>query len=38
MGQEGYGTSMHSAEGLTNEDSLTEVIKKYAERATQVEE
>ena len=34
MGQEGYVTAMHAVEDLTNGDSLTEAVKKYAERAT----
>ena len=38
MGQEGYVTSMHAAEDLTDGDFLTEAVKKYAERATQAEE
>ena len=38
MGQEGYGTAMHAAEDLTDGDLLMEPVKKYAERATQVEE
>ena len=38
MGQEGYGTAMHGAGYLTDRDSLTEGVKKYAERSTQAEE
>ena len=38
MGQEGYGNSMHATEDLTEGNSLTEAITKYAERATQAEE
>ena len=35
MGKEGYGTSMHDAEELTDRNSLTEAVTKYAERAIQ---
>ena len=38
MGKHGYGTAMHVAGDLTDADSLTEAVKKYAERATQAEE
>ena len=38
MGQEGYGTAMHNAEELTNGNSLTEAVTKYAEREIQEEE
>ena len=38
MGQEGYGTSMHDAEELTDGNSLREAVTKYAERATQEKE
>ena len=30
MGQEGYVTAMHAAEGLTDGDSPTEAVTKYA--------
>ena len=29
-----YGIDMHAAEDLTNGDSLTEAVTKFAERAT----
>ena len=35
MGREGYGTDMYDAEELTDGNSLTESVTKYAERATQ---
>ena len=38
MGQEGYGTAMHNAEELTNGNSLTEAVTKYAQREIQEEE
>ena len=38
MVQEGYSIDMHSAEDLTDGDSMTEAVKKYAEGATQAEE
>ena len=38
MGKEGYGTTMHATENLTEGDSLTEAVTKYVERATQDEE
>ena len=38
MGQEGYGTSMHTTEELTNRDLLMEAVTKYAEREKQGEE
>ena len=38
MGKEGYGTSMHAADDLTDGDSLTEAVTKYVERVTQAEE
>ena len=38
MGKHGYGTAIHVAGDLTDADSLTEAVKKYAERATQEEE
>ena len=33
--QEGYGTTMHAMDDLTNENSPTEAVTKYAERVTQ---
>ena len=38
MGKEGYGTTMHATENLTEGDSLTEAVTKYVERAKQDEE
>ena len=38
MVHERYGTSMHEAEDLPDGELLTEVVTKYAERATQAEE
>ena len=38
MGQELYGTAKHATEYLTDGNSLTEAVTKYAERATQAEE
>ena len=38
MGEEGYVTSMHTAEDLTNTDFLIGVVTKYVERMTQDEE
>ena len=38
MGQEGYGAAMHATEELTDRDSITEEVTKYAEIATLVEE
>ena len=38
MGKEEYGTAMHAAEDLTDGDSLTRSVTKYAERATLAEE
>ena len=38
MGQESYGTAMHSAEDLTNGGFLTEAVTKYVEREAQAEE
>ena len=38
IGEKGYGISMHTTEDLTDGDSLTEAVPKYAERATQAEE
>ena len=35
MGRYGYGTAMNATEELTDGDSLTEAVTKYAERATQ---
>ena len=35
MGQEGYSIAMNATEDLADEDSLTEAVTKYAERATQ---
>ena len=35
--QEGYGTAFHAKETMGNEESLTETIPKYAERASQAE-
>ena len=37
IGDKGYGISMHTTEDLTDGDSLTEAVSKYAERATQAE-
>ena len=36
MGQE-FGVAMHAADTNTEEDSLTEAVTKYAERATRAE-
>ena len=36
MGQE-FGAAMHATDTNTEEDSLTEAVTKYAERATQAE-
>ena len=38
MEQEGYATTMHAMEDLTDGDSLTEAVTKYVERLTQVED
>ena len=35
--QEGYGTVFHAKEAMSNEESLTETIVKYAKRASQAE-
>ena len=35
--QEGYGTAFHAEETMSNEETLTETIVKYAERAIQAE-
>ena len=35
--QEGYGTTFHSEETMSNEKTLTETIVKYAERSSQAE-
>ena len=32
--QEVYGTAFHAKEAMSNEESLTETIMKYAERAS----
>ena len=38
MGQEGCGTAIHATEDLTDGDSLTVAVTKYAERSTHAEE
>ena len=38
MVHERYGTSMHEAEDLPDGELRTEMVTKYAERATQAEE
>ena len=38
MVKDGCGTTVHTAEDLTDGDFLTEAVIKYAERATQDEE
>ena len=38
MGNEGYGTSMHATEDLTDGGFMTEAVTKYVERSIQVEE
>ena len=38
MGQEEYGTSIHTMEELTDRDLLMEAVTKYVEREKQVEE
>ena len=35
--QEGYGTAFHAEETMSKEETLTETIMKYAERASQAE-
>ena len=35
--QEGYGTEFRDEETMSNEESLTEIIVKYSERASQEE-
>ena len=35
--QEGYGTAFHAKEAISDEESLTETIMKYAELASQAE-
>ena len=35
--QEGYGTAFHAKETMSDEESLTETIVKYTERASQAE-
>ena len=32
--QEGYGTAFHAEETMSNEETLTETIVKYAQRAS----
>ena len=35
--QEGYGTAFHSEETMSDEETLTETIMKYVDRASQAE-
>ena len=35
--QEGYGTAFHAEEAMSDEESLTKTIVKYAKRASQAE-
>ena len=35
--QEGYGTAFHDEETMRDEETFTETIVKYAERASQAE-
>ena len=35
--QEGYGTAFHAEETMSDEETFTETIVKYAERASQAE-